>query len=292
MTDNKKGISAFTLIELLVVIAIISILAAILFPVFAQAREKARQITCASNQKQILLGIIQYTNDYDETYPNSNESISTTGLNSLGGNTGWEYLVDPYVKSGINVGSVIGTTTGKSVWVCPNFTTTDIETPTSGQSRPNSSYIANRLIMEAVASFKPISNGGQASNTETLAQVQYPAQTVLIAEGEGYRYYTDGNDTGVNDGRSAGSPPGTSTALFDANMVYVVARARHTGGSNFGFPDGHVKWFKAPGNNYSNTSQGVSGAFPNTDVTPVESQSNIVYSRSQFPNASGWFNEQ
>ncbi|MBC7807537.1 MAG: prepilin-type N-terminal cleavage/methylation domain-containing protein, partial [Akkermansiaceae bacterium] len=61
--------SGFTLIELLVVIAIIAILAAILFPVFAQAREKARQISCLSNQKQIGIAMMMYVQDYDETYP-------------------------------------------------------------------------------------------------------------------------------------------------------------------------------------------------------------------------------
>src|SRR6185295_14534781 len=70
-----RGYLAFTLIELLVVIAIISILAAILFPVFAQAREKARQATCLSNEKQIGLAILAYCQDYDETLPPATYSL-------------------------------------------------------------------------------------------------------------------------------------------------------------------------------------------------------------------------
>src|SRR6185437_9312907 len=68
-TVMQKSLKAFTLIELLVVIAIIAILAAILFPVFAQVREKARQTTCARNLKQIGLAVLQYQQDYDETFP-------------------------------------------------------------------------------------------------------------------------------------------------------------------------------------------------------------------------------
>lgn len=71
---RRKG---FTLIELLVVIAIIAILAAILFPVFAKAREKARQASCLSNIKQLSLGVVMYTEDYDQTYPPA--SYATTG---------------------------------------------------------------------------------------------------------------------------------------------------------------------------------------------------------------------
>src|SRR6058998_246498 len=96
---------AFTLIELLVVIAIIAILAAILFPVFAQAREKARQISCISNIKQVGLAFIMYDQDYDETFP------SPVAFSSQGGgcapqldwwhlNGGWAILTYPYIKNG------------------------------------------------------------------------------------------------------------------------------------------------------------------------------------------------
>src|ERR671933_2119510 len=83
----------FTLIELLVVIAIIAILAAILFPVFAKARAKARQATCLSNLKQLGTAFMMYAQDYDETYPMSNYGLSS------GVNRSWQYLVDPYVKA-------------------------------------------------------------------------------------------------------------------------------------------------------------------------------------------------
>jgi prepilin-type N-terminal cleavage/methylation domain-containing protein len=83
----------FTLIELLVVIAIIAILAAILFPVFAKAREKARQSSCLSNVKQLMLGVMQYAQDYDEVLPASyypgNPAASDT----------WYEKLEPYLKS-------------------------------------------------------------------------------------------------------------------------------------------------------------------------------------------------
>ena len=89
-----KSNRGFTLIELLVVIAIIAILAAILFPVFAKAREKARQITCASNLKQIGLGFTQYIQDYDERIPCVTDD--NAGNN---GNEGWAGQIYPYIKS-------------------------------------------------------------------------------------------------------------------------------------------------------------------------------------------------
>src|SRR5690242_14717153 len=107
----QKG---FTLIELLVVIAIIAILAAILFPVFAQAREKARQITCVSNEKQINLAVSMYVQDYDETYP--------FAWGYLGG---WYDTIDPYIKTGANTSITYDAAQYKNgVWHCPSDYTT------------------------------------------------------------------------------------------------------------------------------------------------------------------------
>jgi prepilin-type N-terminal cleavage/methylation domain-containing protein/prepilin-type processing-associated H-X9-DG protein len=89
--SSKINHRAFTLIELLVVIAIIALLAAILFPVFARARENARRASCSSNLKQIGLGILQYKQDYDERFPLDD----TNDVNTVG----WAYIIQPYVKS-------------------------------------------------------------------------------------------------------------------------------------------------------------------------------------------------
>jgi prepilin-type N-terminal cleavage/methylation domain-containing protein/prepilin-type processing-associated H-X9-DG protein len=115
MTQNNRSRkpSGFTLIELLVVIAIIAILAAILFPVFAQAREKARQATCLSNQKQLILGALQYTQDYDEAWPlsefhtvstNTWAGASVTTPADVFGHTPqrdafWSNAIQPYMKN-------------------------------------------------------------------------------------------------------------------------------------------------------------------------------------------------
>src|SRR5450432_996851 len=97
VTKSSKG---FTLIELLVVIAIIAILAAILFPVFAQAREKARQTACASNMRQMGMAVMLYAQDCDERLPLA-ASLTPTGF------LNWHDFVDPYVKN-------------KQIWVCPS----------------------------------------------------------------------------------------------------------------------------------------------------------------------------
>ena len=92
-TTHSKS-RGFTLIELLVVIAIIAILAAILFPVFAQAREQARKTSCLSNNKQIGMAVLMYVQDYDETFPFATESSTSQNVFYT-----WQDLTEPYIKS-------------------------------------------------------------------------------------------------------------------------------------------------------------------------------------------------
>ena len=111
--------SAFTLIELLVVIAIIAILAAILFPVFARARENGRRSSCSSNMKQLGLAVIQYTLDYDGRYPFSDQS-----------GVGWKNVTQPYTKS-------------DQLWVCPSNSD-----KTTGYATPVSQYSKNTVTLK------------------------------------------------------------------------------------------------------------------------------------------------
>ena len=130
--------AAFTLIELLVVIAIIAILAAILFPVFARARENARRSSCQSNEKQIGLGVMQYLQDYDEKYPVQDETATPPLL--------WFAPVMPYIKS-------------RQVFRCPSAT--DTAHSTDSTTTP-SDYVANGFFARGV---------GQSSFQNTAEQI-------------------------------------------------------------------------------------------------------------------------
>jgi len=202
---NRKG---FTLIELLVVIAIIAILAAILFPVFAKAREKARQATCVSNEKQIALAVMQYVQDYDETYPFArNAAIGVY----------WADMVTPYVKS-------------RKVFVCPDLPS-DITFP-SGWSY-NCAYGASPNIMPLPFDW-PAYYG-----VVSEASITSPAHTVLATEtiiGPNYGIFCCWMPL------DSSSNPLPLTDANWGNRVFI--HFRHSEGANVMFCDGHVKWQK------------------------------------------------
>jgi prepilin-type N-terminal cleavage/methylation domain-containing protein/prepilin-type processing-associated H-X9-DG protein len=150
---------AFTLIELLVVIAIISILAAILFPVFARARANARRASCLSNEKQIGLGVMMYAQDYDGRMP--------TSISSLSGGTTWFKQIQPYVNSSV-------------LFYCPSDThsnTTASFSPSNISYGWNFSYLTYCYTTNGVAPCNGYGVGGVS-----LTAIQSPSETVLIGD--------------------------------------------------------------------------------------------------------------
>src|SRR5947209_14617703 len=138
---NRKG---FTLIELLVVIAIIAILAAILFPVFAQAREKARAVSCLSNAKQIATGLIMYAQDYDENLPGWPDPSQNPIYNKGWGWSMFVPVMDTYLKN-------------RKVWTCPSGNS-NIQGP--GNDRTNVNYGYNEYLYNTAHSQAPFFDGG------------------------------------------------------------------------------------------------------------------------------------
>ena len=161
MQRSKQG---FTLIELLVVIAIIAILAAILFPVFAQAREKARAISCVSNMKQLNTAVMMYTQDYDETFP--------IGLDNTWWMSTWVRNTQPYVKN-------------FQVYRCPDDSTPVDAAITWAGIRI--SYGANGMIAwdgkaNSLFGVMGLSQGWMGTTVRSLGSVTKPAETVLLSE--------------------------------------------------------------------------------------------------------------
>ncbi len=159
---------AFTLIELLVVIAIIAILAAILFPVFAQARDKARAINCTSNVRQVNLGVMQYVQDYDERFPAS-------WGNDFPVNT-WIDACEPYMKAGTR--DYVSNGTQISTWDDNHGM---LHCPSDTQATPGhfTSYSTNAMVMGAFNHGTP-----PLSDSKSLAVIDSPADVVFSGEQE------------------------------------------------------------------------------------------------------------
>jgi prepilin-type N-terminal cleavage/methylation domain-containing protein/prepilin-type processing-associated H-X9-DG protein len=218
---RQKG---FTLIELLVVIAIIAILAAILFPVFTQAREKARQTQCLSNCRQIGLALTMYLQDWDEQLPTVR--MMWPGIPTP---QSWIDQIQPYVKT-------------RLLHRCPSDSS-----PAWNQDPPRvSSYALNAYFDP----FHPPYGSPTSPRTFSLAQVSSPARCIYAAE-LAERHSRTGMLIKADHYMPMywGSPPRVVESQMNM-MTWDAARGepttlairRHNGGSNYVFVDGHAKW--------------------------------------------------
>jgi prepilin-type N-terminal cleavage/methylation domain-containing protein/prepilin-type processing-associated H-X9-DG protein len=204
----------FTLIELLVVIAIIAVLASILFPVFARAREKGRQASCSANLRQLALAFVGYADDYDETFP---ESYNAGCF--------WFEAVQPYVKN-------------TQLFACPSaggrLPTTECYTETNPLVADGRSY-AN--------AYPALNHGGRISYTygsfDDTGGPNPTAGGLLTVSGQSLGIYEDASSVLlIGDG---------ICRWFHSNWIpqYLEGPQPHNGGYNIAYVDGHVKWHGA-----------------------------------------------
>lgn len=221
---TTRKASGFTLIELLVVIAIIAILAAILFPVFAQAREKARATSCLSNMKQLGLGIQMYTQDYDENLPINNGSYPTNpGPGDRHGM--WAKHLQPYLKNVDIFKCASGSNKDvRSIFTSATDQTSPVRVPWQG------AIGANEWVMKAGGDENP---GSFQMTPVGLAALGRPADLPVLADAS-YIIWPD-LDRVINC-----NPTG---APWDGGIDPKPQFARHSGsGSNIAFADGHAKF--------------------------------------------------
>ncbi len=256
----------FTLIELLVVIAIISVLAAILFPAFASAREKARQIACLSNEKQMGLAVMQYAQDNDEAIvPYAMED----GLHDDDSNTApkrvWSGLLQPYISNGQNNSTVSNVTNSSAsgIFQCPSFNYAKLSQAADGADCDGNGQPGSGQFGQVSFSFAdygisipwganngsvnpapynnfagsgrdPLSQASpQPYINQTLAAIHRPAETAFI--GDGWTGYAQGSTQ--------------YQIVFGCESSHM----HQDMGSNFVFLDGHAKFIK--GNIFDYTSQ-------------------------------------
>jgi prepilin-type N-terminal cleavage/methylation domain-containing protein/prepilin-type processing-associated H-X9-DG protein len=235
---------AFTLIELLVVIAIISLLAAILFPVFARARENARRSSCQSNLKQLALGVRQYIDD------NDGRSLAAHGIGaSASYSTSAEVWppIEPYLKS-------------DQLVFCPSAAKfKDPFAPGNAWRGYHYGFPDNWTCATTYLSISSAAGKNPSFALPLVDQIPEPARTCMLGEVEGSSNYGPGTSSGW-----AGQIITVSSLV--SGFVFIN-RDRHLEGSNFAYLDGHVKWIKQENitkvvaqQNVGGTGQGITTA--------------------------------
>ena len=218
MTTKRRSPRGFTLIELLVVIAIIAILAAILFPVFAKAREKARQASCASNEKQMGLATNMYMTDYDNVYPR-NAIGSSLGIIWLPG------VLDPYTKN-------------LQIWRCPSYATLKA---TAAVGIPGAT---NCTCADTANTWYRLRSGYGPNYGRTLSLNPWPvpngrAETDIV-DASGTLWIADSHCV-------VASPPGIWPSDGTPTSGNWPKSLRHNEGANVLYCDAHVKWLGTGG---------------------------------------------
>jgi prepilin-type N-terminal cleavage/methylation domain-containing protein len=250
MQNRSASHKGFTLIELLVVIAIVAILAAILFPVFAQAREKARQTACLSNGKQLGLAVMQYSQDYDDMFPlvgGATEPYTVLEGQKNGGGApynGWSLIIQPYVKS-------------RDLFLCPSM---PHEFEGSGacakyNGKPITNNYSYNYLLGADDSYPSgdyyQSPAGAAARVRwdrprTQSEINRAANVILFQHSNSLQPY----------GRTWGC---TYVTIETPDFINKIrTRVVHSNGDNLTFADGHSKWFQVKDADSAATGSGPS----------------------------------
>jgi prepilin-type N-terminal cleavage/methylation domain-containing protein/prepilin-type processing-associated H-X9-DG protein len=277
VNTNTRVRSGFTLIELLVVIAIIAILAAILFPVFAQAREKARQTSCLSNMKQINLATVQYIQDFDETWPiaiagDPNANTQATALRPVGDLTTFGPItrswapnaIQPYIKS-------------LQVWTCPSYgEDRDFATPAPAWG-PN---VRVSYSMNGYLNAWPDAEAPEPSRIIAWTELQ---KAGWVAYGIEFPSPNPANVTAANTNKEVykfkWQGPGCTTR---GGYTQQLDRSiwLHTQGGNYAYMDGHVQFKRA-------AAAGTAFARLTTKGLPLHPEG--YYARGINAGACTWF---
>jgi prepilin-type N-terminal cleavage/methylation domain-containing protein/prepilin-type processing-associated H-X9-DG protein len=244
--NRRRG---FTLIELLVVIAIIAILAAILFPVFAQAREKARQTTCLSNCKQVSLGLMMYMQDQDGAGPIGYYNSANYCGNNPDMRCWWEAAL-PYIKNDGVFGCPSASSTIRGIMIAPR---------TSGSA--GRVYPTAGLTLGYSFALGAVNVNNGPGNVATCPE---PARVFMFGDNGngnpyGWGYQIAFAQIQKADPSNIAPPWGTGTIPADDNIT------RHHGGSNICFLDGHAKWMRWQQLAMLNPTDAPAGAVYNRD---------------------------